>query len=212
MAFAATLIRNLGCLSLIGPATFEGKRAHKEHRRQKVIEEKNSSANGVTVESLAPNTQPFSQLSPDLAKLNVVIHSLEQWYASDFTRRVTGLKQLLHEEILLELSAQFTAEFDSRLEDIRIQYQESLSAQSAQFEKDRQLLLDEIEELRKRVPGNDVLKEIMLTEAAIASIAQKVNQESGGTLADLICKQAEQLEAEGYLRGLKFGVEPTNRG
>jgi predicted nuclease with TOPRIM domain len=175
-----------------------------------VIEEKSSSENGV----FAPH-QPFSQVSPDLRKLNVGIHLLEQWYASDFKRRAAELQELLHEEILHKLRAQLTAEFDSRLEDMRIQYEERLSAQSAQSDKDRRLLLDEMEDLRKRVPGNDVVEEIVLTETAIAYAAQEISQESGGvldatSLASLVRKQTQQLEMQGYLKGLKFGLQPTD--
>src|SRR5262245_51047138 len=104
------------------------------HTASSCVKEKNSSENGVTLESFTPQTQPFSQVLPDLRKLNVGIHLLEQWYASNLKRRVAELQELLHEEILHKLRA----EFDSRLEDMRNQYQERLSAQSEQSEKERQ--------------------------------------------------------------------------
>src|SRR5262245_61114464 len=103
-----------------------------------VVKEENSVEKGATSESFrAAQTRAFSQLSPDLGKLNVGIRALEQWYASDFKRRVMEVKELLQEETVRQVSAQFAAEFDSRLEYVRIKYQERLSAQAAESEKER---------------------------------------------------------------------------
>ena len=153
---------------------------------------------------------PFSGPSTKLNRLIDGIRSLEQWYASDFERRIASLTDLLKREITEELRAQFSAELDSRGERIREQYEERLYAQARQWQSQRESLEKEIEGLQRRVPTTDVLREIADTEAALSRCEINGNTELGGQVKDVasICQllqsHVEELAMKAYLKGLKF--------
>jgi hypothetical protein len=74
----------------------------------------------------------------------------------------------------------------------------------------------EIEELRRKLPNNDVLKEIATTEAAVSQYTNKGSLElegltlNAGALGKLLQGAVEELETRAYLRGLKFRLPNTS--
>jgi hypothetical protein len=159
------------------------------------------SANGV---------EPFSGPSPKLDRLVDGVRSLEQWYAADFERRISGLTELLKIQITEELRTQFSAELSSQAERLRKQYEERLYAQAGMWESQRTLLEKEIEEVRKKLPSNDVLNEIAATEAVVGASLDRGSAElerlipDTATLGKLLQARVEDLTMKAYLRGLKF--------
>ena len=160
--------------------------------------------------------EPFSGPSPKLNRLIDGVRSLEQWYAADFERRISSLTEILKNQISEELRSQFSSELNSYVERARSQYEERLYTQASQWQAQKESLEKEIEELRRKLPTNDVLQEIATTEAAVNKYGNKGSLGlegltlSAGSLAKLLQGAVEELETKAYLRGLKFRVPNTN--
>ena len=160
--------------------------------------------------AVSSSPEPFTSPAPKLDRLIEGVRSLEQWYAVDFERRVAGLTELLKNQISEELRAQFSVELNSHVERIRRQYEERLYTQAGQWESQRLLLEKEIEDLRRRVPNNDVMNEIASTEAVMGTSMDKGSFElqrlipDASSLGRLLQSRVEELEMKAYLRGLKF--------
>jgi hypothetical protein len=158
----------------------------------------------------------FSGTSPKLNRLIDNVRSLEQWYAADFERRVASLTEILKNQITEELKSQFSSELNSHVERARSQFEERLYAQASQWQSQRESLEKEIEELRRKLPNNDVLKEIATTEAAVSQYTNKGSLElegltlNAGALGKLLQGAVEELETRAYLRGLKFRLPNTS--
>jgi hypothetical protein len=161
---------------------------------------------------LDASKDPFSKPSPFLDRLAVGVRALEEWYAADFERRITELSGLLRTQITEELRSQFTTELNSSSERIRKQYEERAYAQLKQWESERQVLKREIEDLQSRLPTNDVLNEIAVTETALGKSLDESGVEiprgisSAAALGQLLQTRAQQLELQAYLRGMKFAL------
>jgi len=159
--------------------------------------------------------EPFSGPSPKLNRLIEGVRSLEQWYAADFERRVSSLTEILKNQITEELRAQFSSELNSHIERARSQYEERLYTQAGQWQSQKESLEKEIEELRRKIPSNEVLQEIVATEAAVSKYANKGSFElqgltlDVGSLGKLLQGAVEELEIKAYLRGLKFRLLNT---
>lgn len=156
---------------------------------------------------------PFSGPSPKLDRLIDGVRSLEQWYAVDFERRVAGLTEMLKTQITQELRAQFTVQLNAQVEQTRQDYEERLAAHTREWDLQRDFLEKEIAELRRRVPSNDVKSEIAATEVLInASSSGEMERliPNSASLARLLQSRVEDLEAQAYLRGLKFAL-PDNK-
>jgi hypothetical protein len=156
---------------------------------------------------------PFSGTSPGIDRFADSIRSLERWYAADFERRVAGLAEVLKNQITEEMRAHFSTEMNAQVERVRTQYEERLSNQTRQWELQRETMQREIDELRRKVPTNDVLSEIAATEN-IVSLAMNGNHQAELTpdatsLARVFQRRVEELETKAYLRGLKFRL-PEN--
>src|SRR4030095_2472319 len=102
--------------------------------------------------------------APKLDRLTNRVQSLERWYAEDFETRITALAALMGNQLRQEVRAQFMAELDSRMQQVRNQYEESIYAQFGRWESQRDLLLKEIEDLRRKVPGDELMAESASTE------------------------------------------------
>src|SRR5262245_36527747 len=96
---------------------------------------------------------------------------MEQWYASEFERRIAGLTELLKGQITEELRSQFSSELESRAEGIRKEYEERLYSQTSHWQSQRESLEKEIDGLRRRT--GVVAEEIAMTEAAIKTCMNK---------------------------------------
>jgi hypothetical protein len=144
------------------------------------------------------------------------VRSLEQWYAADFERRVASLTEILKNQITEELRSQFSSELISHVERVRSQYEERLYTQANQWQLQRESLEKEIEELRRKLPSNDVWKEIAATESAVSQYTNKGSLELEGltlnaaSLTKLLQGAVEELETKAYLRGLKFRLPNTS--
>ena len=155
----------------------------------------------------------FSKPLPFLDRLAVGVRALEEWYAVDFERRVTEITGVLRGQITDELRAQFTSELNTAAERTRKQYEERAYMQFERWESERQALKKEIEELQNRVPNNDVLNEITVTETAIGKSHEECRLDaerdvaSADALGQLLQKRAQRLELHAYLKGLKFAVD-----
>ena len=160
--------------------------------------------------------EPFSGPSPKLNRLIDGVRSLEQWYAADFERRITSLTEILKNQITEELRSQFSLELNSYVERARSQYEERLYTQASQWQSQRESMEKEIEELRRKLPSNDVLNEIAATEAAVSKYTNKSSLElqgltlDAGSLGKLLQGAVEELETRAYLRGLKFRLPNTS--
>ena len=77
-------------------------------------------------------------------------------------------------------------------------------------------LRSQIEELRRKLPSNDVWKEIAATESAVSQYTNKGSLELEGltlnaaSLIKLLQGAVEELETKAYLRGLKFRLPNTS--
>jgi hypothetical protein len=157
----------------------------------------------------------FSKSTPFLDRLAVGVRALEEWYATDFERRVTEITGVLRNQISEELRAQFTTELNATAERLRKQYEERAYMQFEKWESERQLMKKEIEELQRQLPSRNLLSEISATESAIGRSQQESRMEvdreiaSADALGQLLQKKAQQLELQAYLRGLKFATDRT---
>jgi hypothetical protein len=169
----------------------------------------------VNFESRAPVPEPFTETSPGLSRLTDSIRSLEQWYAADFERRVTGLTEILKNQISEELRAHYSAEASAQVDRVQKQYEERLAMQTRQWEMQRESLMREIDELRRKVPNNDVMTEITATEAIMTVSVDRSTRElermapDAASLGRMLQARIEELETKAYLRGLKFRL-PDN--
>ena len=154
--------------------------------------------------------EPVSDATPKLDRLANRVQSLEKWYATDFERRIMALAGLMENQIKQDLRAQFMAELNSRMQQVRKQYEESIYAQFARWEQQRQLLLNEIDELRRKVPGDELMAEIASTEKVLNAPADKTSVEFQQLVPDpsavgkLLQTRVEEMTLKAYLRGLKF--------
>jgi hypothetical protein len=143
------------------------------------------------------------------------VRSLEQWYAADFERRVASLTEILKNQITEELKSQFSSELNAHVERARSQFEERFYTQASQWQLQRESLEKELEELRRKLPGNDVLKEIAAMEAAVSKYTNRGSLEvegltlNAGSLGKLLQGAVEELETKAYLRGLKFRLPNT---
>jgi hypothetical protein len=169
----------------------------------------------VNFESRAPVPEPFAETSPGLSRLTDTIRSLEQWYAADFERRVTGLTEVLKNQISEELRAHYASELNAQVDKVQKQYEERISMQTRQWEMQRESMMREMEELRRKVPNNDVMTEIAATEAIMTVSIDRSNRElermapDAASLGRIMQARIEELETKAYLRGLKFRL-PDN--
>jgi predicted nuclease with TOPRIM domain len=160
-------------------------------------------------------SDPFSGSSPKLDRLIDGVRSLEQWYAADFERRISGLTELLKLQITEELRTQFSSELNSHVDRVRKQYEERIYTQAGQWESQRQMLEREIEDLKKRLPNNDVMAEIASTEAVMGAPKDRASVELERLIPDsasfgkLLQARVEDLTMKAYLRGLRFRL-PTD--
>jgi hypothetical protein len=140
---------------------------------------------------------------------------LEQWYAADFERRVTGLTEVLKNQITEELRALYSSELNAQVDKVQKQYEERLTLQTRQWEMQRESLMRELEELRKKVPNTDVMTEIAATEAIMTVSTDRSSREfermapDAVSLGRILQARIEELETKAYLRGLKFRL-PDN--
>lgn len=169
----------------------------------------------VNFESRAPVPESFTETSPGLSRLTDSVRSLEQWYAADFERRVTGLTEILKNQINEELRAHYASELNAQVDKVQKQYEERLFTQTRQWEIQRETLVREIDELRRKVPNNDVMTEIAATEAIMTVSVDRSNREfermapDAASLGRILQARIEELETKAYLRGLKFRL-PDN--
>lgn len=169
----------------------------------------------VDLESKAPVPEPFTEASAGLGRLTDTIRSVEQWYAADFERRVTGLTEVLKNQINEELRAHYLLELNAQLDKVQNLYEERLAMQTRQWDMQRESLVREIEELRRKVPTKDVMSEITATEATITVASDRTNREfermgpDAASLGRILQARIEELETKAYLRGLKFHL-PDN--
>jgi len=116
------------------------------------------------------------------------------------------------DRLIEALRAQLASELDSRVEAIRKEYEERLSAQASQWESQRAAMVKELQELRLKAPGSDVLAEISATETVMSASMNRTSREmerlvpDAASLAKLLQIRVEELEMKAYLRGLKFGT------
>ena len=153
--------------------------------------------------------EPFSGPSPKVDRLVDGVRSLEQWYAADFERRVAGLTAMLRSQIAQELRAQFQSELTAQVDRIGREYDERFSSQERVWEQQRESLQREIDELRRKVPSQDVINEIAAAEAVVeGSLDTELERliPNAVSLARLLQERVEDLEAKAYLRGLKYAL------
>jgi hypothetical protein len=150
---------------------------------------------------------------PKLDRLIDGVRSLEQWYATDFEKRIAGLTAMLETQIRQELRAELSAEVTSQAEKLREQYEESVYAQFGRWEMQRQALEKDIAELRRKAPGDELVAEIATTEKALNALADRVSLELQQLVPDapsvsrMMQSRVEEMTLKAYLRGLKFRVE-----
>ena len=159
--------------------------------------------------------EPFAGTSRKLDRLVDGVRSLEQWYAVDFERRVAGLTEMLRSQITEELRTQFSQELGAHVERIQREYDDRFSKQAREWHVMLETRQKEIEELRLKIPTNDVMGEIAAAEAAVSQFANEQSLEierlipDAMTLGRLLQARAEELEKKAYLKGLKFRL-PEN--
>jgi len=155
----------------------------------------------------------LSDTTPKLDRLTNRVQSLERWYAADFERRITALATFLENQVRQELRDQFMAELNSWMQQVRKQYEESIYAQFGRWESQRDLLVKEIEELRGKIPGDELMAEIASTEKALNSSEDKASLElkqlipDASSVGKLLHSRVEEMALKAYLRGLKFCLE-----
>ena len=171
-------------------------------------------------ESIHPNTEPpaiavdsFSAPLPNLDRLIGGVTTLEKFYAADFERRIAALTALIEKQIREELRAEFSSQLSDHVQQLRKQYEESIYGQFSRWEAQRQELEKEVADLRKKVPGDDLVAEIASTEKVLAASTDKASMElqqllpDGASLARVVQSRLEEQTLKAYMRGLKFRLE-----
>lgn len=159
--------------------------------------------------------EPFAGTSRKLDRLVDGVRSLEQWYAVDFERRVAGLTEMLRSQITEELRNQFSQELSAHVDRIQREYDERFSKQAKEWHVILETRQKEIEELRLKIPTNDVMGEIAAAESALGQFADEQSMEVERLIPDavalgrLLQARAEELEKKAYLKGLRFRL-PEN--
>ena len=159
--------------------------------------------------------EPFTGTSPGIDRFADSIRSLERWYAADFERRVAGLAEVLKNQVTEEMRAHYSSEMNAHVERARSQYEERMATQTRQWEIQREAMQREIEELRRKVPSNDVLGEIAATENIVSLSMERNSREfermtpDAASLGRILQSRVEELETKAYLRGLKFRLPGT---
>ena len=171
------------------------------------------SSESLHLENRTPSSAPFSNNSPKLDRLIDGVRSLGQWYATDFERRLTSLSELLKTEIRAELKAQYTGELDAHVQKLRSQYEENIYAQASRWDSQRLAMEKEIEELKKKLPGEALFEEIAATENVLKSSEDRVSREpeklipDAASLSRMLASRVEEMSVKAYLRGLKFQID-----
>jgi len=137
--------------------------------------------------------ETFSGSMPKPDRLTQRVQSLEKWYATDFERRIAALAALMETQIRQELRAQFMAELNTRMQQARKQYEESIYAQFGRWESQRQLLLNEIEDLRHKVPGDELMAEIASAEKSLNDSEGKTSLERQAQIVAYVKATATNL-------------------
>ena len=113
------------------------------------------------------------------------------------------------------MRAHYSSELNAQVDKVQKQYEERLSMQSRQWEMQRETMMRELEELRRKVPNNDVMTEIAATEAIMTVSIDRSNREfermapDAASLGRVLQARIEELETKAYLRGLKFRLPDT---
>ena len=99
------------------------------------------------------------------------------------------------------------------MQQVRKQYEESIYAQFGRWESQRDLLTKEIEELRRKVPGDELMAEIAATERVLNASGPRMSLElqqlipDASSVGKLLESRVEEMALKAYLRGLKFCLE-----
>jgi DNA repair exonuclease SbcCD ATPase subunit len=151
-------------------------------------------------------------LVAELAGITSRIQEIEHSHLERMESAATQLRDRLRDQIATEVRNQLQAEFQTGMEIIREEFKERMSAATAQWEAERQSLLNEIEDLRQRSNSRDTTAEVAQTEAELEAVQKKIQamlDDSTVELSRVMKENSRQMELQAYLKGLRFKGVPS---
>ena len=149
-----------------------------------------------------PFIEPLSLFTSQLGATANQILQLERSHLERIEKAATQLR----DQIAADLQNRHREAFQTGIQVIREEFEEHMRSATAQWEAERQTLLNEIEHLR-RTNSSELEQEVAQTEATLQTIEKKVQamvDDSTVGLSLVMQEGAQQRELEAYLRGLKF--------
>jgi DNA anti-recombination protein RmuC len=147
-----------------------------------------------------PFVEPLSLLSSRLGEITSLILQLERNHLEQMENAATQLRA--------DLENGHRSQYETGIQVLREEFEARLRSATAQWEAERQSLLNEIEHLRQR-NSPELAQEMAQTEAALEGIQKKIREMVDDPTAELsrvMQENARQQELQGYLKGLKFNV------
>jgi len=128
------------------------------------------------------------------------VRTLENWYSAEFERRLAELTEVLN------------AQLDSRVEEVRRQFQEQYEALEQQARQVVSTPSPAVPAPSNSVfqgPPKELLEELQCNEASgqkIVSELERMVADDTVPLGKLLQLRNKELELKAYIRGLKFGI------
>ena len=147
-----------------------------------------------------PLVEALSLFASESSGIAARIQELER---SHLERMETAAAKL-RDQIAAHLQNQHRAEFQSGIQVLREEFEERLRLATAQWEAERQSLLNQA-----RHPNSSKLAQVEQTEATLQALQQKIQamlNDPTVELSRVMQEKARQQHLQAYLKGLKFDV------
>jgi hypothetical protein len=151
-----------------------------------------------------PFVEPLSLLASQLGQIAASILQLERSHSDEMENAAAQLRH----QISTDLHNQHQGRFEAEIQVLRGEFEQRMCSATAQWEAERQSLLNEIEHLRGR-NSSGVAQEVAQTEAALESLQKKIGEmldDPTVELSRVIPENARQEQLQAYLKGLKFNA------
>src|SRR6058998_1559227 len=148
-----------------------------------------------------PFVEALSLLASELSGIAARIQELER---SHLERMETAAAKL-RDQIAAHLQNQHRAEFQSGIHVLREEFEERLRLATAQWEAERQSLLNQA----RHRNSSKLAREVEQTEATLQALQQKIQamlNDPTVELSRVMQEKARQQHLQAYLKGLKFDV------
>jgi hypothetical protein len=124
------------------------------------------------------------------------VRTLEDWYSTEFERRLTELAGVLNSQL------------EARVEEVRSHYRDQYQALQQEASQARQALASP-ESSPAAAPSRELLEELARVEASAQKCAvdlERMVADEGIPMGQLLQLRNQEVELKAYMRGLKFNV------